>query len=192
MAGNTGMYNGKGINSMRKKYNTSRQGNTLVSDMAMDAAERIGEAVAARNRRVAKERAEAPIIVKKRVKASPFPISFLFYALVVTAMLMFIAYSNSVVNELSYEIGDLKSEISTLKYENDKLDIELEKKYDLEYIEEVAIKELGLVKNTEVVKHYLNMSDGAEVVVSEKANGAENSFTATLNTLRDTVAGLYE
>ena len=192
MAGNTGMYNGKGINSMRKKYNTSRQGNTLVSDMAMDAAERIGEAVAARNRRVAKERAEAPIIVKKRVKASPFPISFLFYALVVTAMLMFIAYSNSVVNELSYEIGDLKSEISTLKYENDKLDIELEKKYDLEYIEDVAIKELGLVKNTEVVKHYLNMSDGAEVVVSEKANGAENSFTATLNTLRDTVAGLYE
>ena len=192
MAGNTGMYNGKGINSMRKKYNTSRQGNTLVSDMAMDAAERIGEAVAARNRRVAKERAEAPIIVKKRVKASPFPISFLFYALVVTAMLMFIAYSNSVVNELSYEIVDLKSEISTLKYENDKLDIELEKKYDLEYIEEVAIKELGLVKNTEVVKHYLNMSDGAEVVVSEKANGAENSFTATLNTLRDTVAGLYE
>lgn len=192
MAGNTGMYNGKGINSMRKKYNTSRQGNTLVPDMAMDAAERIGEAVAARNRRVAKERAEAPIIVKKRVKASPFPISFLFYALVVTAMLMFIAYSNSVVNELSYEIGDLKSEISTLKYENDKLDIELEKKYDLEYIEEVAIKELGLVKNTEVVKHYLNMSDGAEVVVSEKANGAENSFTATLNTLRDTVAGLYE
>ena len=192
MADNTGMYKSRGINNMRSQYNTVGHGNVSVSDAAVNAAERIGEAVAARNRRVAKERANAPIIVKKTVKSSPFPISFIFYALVVTAMLMFIAYSNSVVNELSYEIGDLKTEISTLKYENDKLDIELEKKYDLGYIEEVATKELGLVKNTEVVKHYLNMSDGDEVVVSEKASAAAGSFTATLNTLKDSVAGLYE
>ena len=192
MTENTGIYNNGRINNMRTQYNTVGRGNVSVSDVASNAAGRIGDAVAARNRRIAKERANAPIIVKKEVKSSPFPISFLFYALVVTAMLMFIAYSNYVVNELSYEIGDLKTEISTLKYENDKLDIELEKKYDLGYIEEVATKELGLVKNTEVVKHYLNMSDGDEVVVSEKASASAGTFTATFNTLKDSVAALYE
>ena len=167
MAENTRMYENRSINSNGAKYNSVGHSGVSVSDVYADAAERIGSAVAARNRRIARERANAPVIVKKYVKASPFPISFVFYALVITAMLMFVAYSNSVVNELSYEIGDLETKISTLKYENDKLDIELEKKYDLEYIENVAVNELGLVKNTSVVKHYINMSDGDGVVVSD-------------------------
>lgn len=192
MAAEARMNTNRNINHNNAKYNSVRHGSVSVSDIASGAAERLGDAVAARNRRVARERANAPVVVKKRIKAGPFPVSFVFYALVVTAMLMFIAYGNSVVNELSYEIGDLETKISELRYENDKLDIELEKKYDLQYIEEVATKELGLVKSTEVVKHYLNMSDGDEVVVSEKAGRNDTKFTATFNSLKNSVAGMYE
>lgn len=165
----TRMYQNRNINGTNSKYNSVGHSGVSVSDVAADVSEKIGSAVAARNRRIARERANAPVIVKKRVKAGPFPISFVFYALVITAMLMFVAYSNSVVNELSYEIGDLETQITNLKSENDKLNIQLEKKYDLEYIEDYAINELGLVKSTSVVKHYINMSDGDGVVVSEAA-----------------------
>ena len=169
MAENARMYQNRNINSTNSKYNSVGHSGVSVSDVAAEAAGMIGSAVAARNRRIARERASAPIVVKKRVKASPFPVSFVFYALVITSMLMFVAYSNSVVNELSYEIGDLETQIADLKFENDKLDIQLERKYELGYIEEVATKELGLVKSTSVVKHYINMSDGDGVTFSEAA-----------------------
>lgn len=169
MAENTRMYENRNINGARTKYNNVGHNGVSVSDVVGEAAEKLGSAVAARNRRIARERANAPVVVKKRVKASPFPISFVFYALVITAMLMFVAYSHSVVNELSYDIGDLEAKISELKFENDKLDIQLEQKYDLAYIEKVAVEELGLVKSTNVVKHYINMSDGNGVTVSESS-----------------------
>ena len=58
MTENTGMYNNGRINNMRTQYNTVGRGNVSVSDVASNAAGRIGDAVAARNRRLAKERAE--------------------------------------------------------------------------------------------------------------------------------------
>ena len=164
MTGNTSMHN-KNINAGYSQYNNVRREN--VSGIASTTAERISDAVAARNRRLQRERANAPIIVKKRVKAAPFPISFVFYALVMTVMLMFVIYGNSVVNEISYEISDLETQIAAVKEENAGLKIDLDRKYDLKYIEEVATTELGLVKSTDVVKHYVSISGGDKVIVSK-------------------------
>jgi len=192
MAYNSEMYKGAGINRNSAKYNSVRNERISVSDAASIAAERIGEAVAVRNRRARIERANAPVIVKKRVKSAPFPVSFLFYALVMTVMLMFIAYSNSVVNEISYDIGDLEAKISDIKAENEKLSVQIEKKYDLKYIEEVATTKLGLVKNTDVVKHYISISEGDEVVVAEKASQPAAKLGATFDSLKSSLSKIYK
>lgn len=192
MANNSEMYTRSGINRTSVKYNSVRNERISVSDAASIAAERIGEAVAERNRRARIERANAPVIVKKRVKASPFPISFLFYALVMTVMLMFIAYSNSVVNEISYDIGDLEAQISDIKAENEKLSVEIEKKYDLKYIEEVATTKLGLVKSTDVVKHYISIAADDEVVVSDKATQPAAKLGATFDSLKSSLSKIYK
>lgn len=181
------------INSKYTQYNNVRRGNVSISSMASTASERLGDAVAERNRRIARERANAPIIVKKRVKAGSFPVSFVFYTLVMTVMLMFVVYGNSVVNEISYEVSNLEAEIASTKQENADLAIELDRKYDLKYIEDVAINELGLVKSTDVVKHYVSISGGDKVVISEQeAKKASGTFNATLDSLKESVAKIYE
>lgn len=192
MTNNSGMYGNHGINRNSSKYNDVRNRKVSVADVASIAAERFGEAVAERNRRARIERANAPIVVKKKVKSAPFPVSFVFYALVMSVMLMFIVYSNSVVNEISYDIGDLETKISTLKAENEKLGVEIEKKYDLKYIEEVAVTELGLVKNTDVVKHYISIASGDEVVVSEKASQPAAKLSATFDSLKTSLSKIYK
>ncbi|MBQ7399416.1 MAG: septum formation initiator family protein [Clostridia bacterium] len=192
MADNTRMYENRNIKGAHSQYNNVRRQNVSVSDMAYVAVEKLGDAVAARNRRVARERAEAPVVVKKRVKSAPFPVRFVFYALIATVMLMFIVYTNSVVNEISYDIGDLKTKISETRAENEKLSIELDKKYDLKYIEEVATKELGLVKSTEVVKHYVSISGNDDVVIANETGAASTNLGVTLDSLKQSVAKIYK
>lgn len=188
MAENVRMYEDRNINKKYSQYNNS----VSVSDIASTAAERLGDAVAERNRRLQRERASAPVIVKKRVKAAPFPVSFVFYALVMTVMLMFLIYGNSVVNEISYEISDLKAGISAAEQENENLRIELDKKYDLAYIEDVAVNELGFVKSTDVVKHYVSISGGDKVVVSATEENTSTKLDATFDSLKESVAKIYE
>lgn len=188
MSDNARMYESGNINKKYSQYNSS----VSVSDIASAAAERLGDAVAERNRRLQRERANAPVIVKKTVKAGPFPISFVFYTLVMTVMLMFLVYGNSVVNEISYEISDLKAGISVAEQENENLRIELDKKYDLAYIEDVAINELGFVKSTDVVKHYVSISGGDKVVVSDAEANTSTRIDATFDSLKESVAKIYE
>lgn len=192
MAENMRMYENRSINTKNAQYNNVRRQSASVSDIAYVAVEKLGDAVAARNRRVARERAEAPVVVKKRVKSSPFPIRFVFYALMATVMLMFIVYTNSVVNEISYDIGDLETRISQTKAENEKLSIELDRKYDLKYIENVATTKLGLVKSTEVVKHYVSVSGDDDVAIANETSTVATGLGATLDTLKQSVAKIYK
>ena len=182
-------YQNTGINAGSSKYNNVRRQN--VSEVAYGAVERLGDAVAARRQRVARERALSPVVVKKYVAAKAFPVRFLFYALIATVMLMFIVYTNSVVNEISYEISDLEAKIADTRAENEKLSIELDRKYDLKYIEEEATK-LGLVKSTDVVKHYVNISGTEDVVIANDTGSSPVGITATLDSLKQSVAKIYE
>ncbi len=192
MTESTRMYENRNINTGRNKYNNIRKQNASVADAATTAVGRLGDAIEARNRRIQREKASAPVIVKEYVKARPFPVRFVFYALVATLMLMFIIYTNSVVNEISYDISDLEAKISQTKAENEKLSIELDKKYDLKYIEEVATTKLGLVKSTEVVKHYVNISGGSDVVIANDTNKAATTISATFDSFKESVANIYE
>ncbi len=137
-------------------------------------------------------KAESALIIKKRVKAdTPFPISFIFYCLVVTVMLMFIAYSYSVVNNISYEITALEESLAFNKQENERLSLELDKRNDLTYVEEIAVNKLGMVKSTEVVKHYVSISDGDKVVITGESNNG-GALGTTLDGLKNTVGKIYK
>ncbi len=168
-----------GINCERAKYN-----NNVIASPAAKGLER--------ERRALRERTGAPVIVKKKVKASPFPASFIFYTVITMVMLMFIVYNNSVVNEISYDIAECKASITEEKARNEKLKMELENKYDLKEIENIAVNELGLVKSTEVVKHYVSISGGDKVVVSKDTSDTQLGFATGLDTLKKSVAHIYE
>lgn len=167
-----------GINPAAKQYNRTSAG--------------VGDTVLERKRTGTATRAGHAVIVKKRVKAkTPFPIGFIFYCITVTVMLMFIAYSYSVVNNISYEIGEIEESIAENKQENERLSVELNKKNDLAFIEKEATERLGMVKSTEVVKHYVSISGGDKVVVSEE-NQASGAVVTTLDGIKSTLGKLYK
>ncbi len=168
--------NNSGINRASSQYNVTAQ--------------RDGVRTAAGSR--ARTKTESTLVIKKRVKAdTPFPVSFIFYCLVITVMLMFIAYSYSVVNNISYEITELEESIALGKQENERLSLELDKKNDLTYIEEVAVNKLGMVKSTEVVKHYVSISGGDRVVITGE-NNRSGALGTTLDGLKNTVGKIYK
>lgn len=187
----TRIQNNASINRTGTKYNSVRSKNASFSDVAVSVAEKIGDIAYENKRRAARERANAPVIVKKHVKAKAFPISFVFYALITTIMLMFVVYSYSVVNEVSYDITSLEAQIANAKSENEILNLELDKRNDLKHIEEIATTKLGMVKSTDVVKHYVSISGGDKVVVSQKETAASQNLGVALDSLKETVGKIY-
>lgn len=158
--------------------------NTAVSDIdpLSNVLGQVGEAVNEKRRQIRREKASTPIVIRNKVKAKPFPVSFVFYALILTVTFMFIAYNYSVVNDISYETTKLEAEIRTQKQENERLTVALEKRNDLSYIEDVAVNKLGMVKSTDVVKQYVSLSGNDKVEVSEN-NSGRMSLGTTLNGL---------
>ncbi len=180
-----------GINTANAKYNRVTASDVRSRQQAQESfAEYMGSLIAARRRRIAREKANAPIIVRKKVKAKPFPVSFVFYAAIVTISLFFVVYSYSVINEVSYKISEVETQIAKTKEENERLSLKLEERNDIQNIDKYA-SELGMVKSTEATKFYVNISGGDEIVVSENASRTTHLGTA-LDSVKDTVSKIYE
>ena len=162
-----------------------------LSEVGAVAAEYVGEKIIAARRKKARERAASPIIVRKRVKAKAFPVSFVFYAIIMTVTFMFIAFNYSIANELSYDTAALEDEIEYYTKENERLSLELEKKTDLEMIEYEAANRLGMVKSADVYKQYVSLSGSDKVVVSDKASDSAYLGT-TLDSLKRSIGKIFE
>ena len=179
-----------GINASAKQYNRTSN-KTIGTSLVGSAAEYVGNLEVQRRRRIAREKANAPVIVKKRVKAEAFPIGFIFYAAIVTLVLMFVIYSYSVVNDTTYEIGALETKLSEAKQENERLTLKLEDRNNLADIEQYATETLGMVKSTDVIKHYVNVNGGDEIEVSE-ATSESTYLGNVLDSLKTSVGKIYE
>lgn len=153
--------------------------------------ERLGELVYEKRREAYRVRTRGPIIVKKKVKpATPFPIEFIFCTIIIFSLLTFIAYSLSIVNEVSYEIDNLESQIAAGKEENRRLTLQLDKKLNLNDIEREAIR-LGMVKSSEVGIHYVSIAGGDKIVITEE-NNTTTSLGTALDGLKSAVGKIYK
>lgn len=194
------------INQTRAKYNNQRGQISVGTNMAGEyygqsegylskatraAAEYVGQKALENKRRKLRERANAPIVVKKKVKSSPFPISFIFYTFVITITLMYVIYNYSVINDISYEMTTLESKISQQLVEKEALSVALDKKNDLSYIEQVATNQLGMVKSTDIVKRYVSISSDDKVVVSHE-NTERAYLGVTLDSFKDKLSKIFK
>jgi len=174
-----------------KAYNSYNNGALSLSYIAETAADYVGERILEGKRERARERANAPIIIRNKGKKKPFPISFMFYATVLSLVFVFLVYNYSVINSMSYENESIEAEISTLLDENAHLALQLDKRNDLAFIEDYAINELGMVKSTDVVKQYVSLSSSDNVVVTED-NIEKTYLGTTLNGLKNSVQKIFE
>ncbi len=173
------------------RANTGITGGDYIADAIRNTADYVGEKVLENRRRKMHQRANMPVIVKKKIKSTPFPVSFVFYAIIVTVTLMYIVYNYSVINDMSYETTRLENEINEQLKEKRILSVALDQKNDLTYIEEVATNKLGMVKSTDIVKRYVSISGEDKVVVSEE-NTSKVNTGLRLDGLKDIVGSIFE
>ncbi len=165
-----------GVQASAVSAPVGRVGDGLWGDIVGD----IGKAVAKKRREAARARATETKYVKKSVKAAqPFPIAVIGYTLVFAAIAMYLVLGNSKINEATLRADSLKSAIAAEAERSDVLTSALNQRKDIGYIEDYAENVLGMVKSTDVAKHYVSVSGEDKITVRGVSVSPEASVTDT-------------
>lgn len=151
-----------GVQASAVSVPTGQVDGGLLGDIVGD----IGKAVAKKRKEAARARATETKYVKKSVKAAqPFPIAVIGYTLVFAAIAMYLVLGNSKINEATLRADSLKSAITAEAERSEVLSSALNQRKDIGYIEDYAENVLGMVKSTDVAKHYVSVSGEDKIAV---------------------------
>lgn len=89
-----------------------------------------------------------------------FPYSVVFLSLICALLFFYMIFNYVQINERTSSVSDLKADIATLSFEAEELNTKLDRKNDLNLIEEIATEKLGMVKIDEITKKYITMDPG--------------------------------
>ncbi len=105
---------------------------------------------------------------EKRVAHRALPPFFVLLLTFMTVMVLLIVFSIAQIYKTTDEIGDLKTQLSTLQTTAAELELKIEEKNDIRTIEKIATEELGMVKEDSVQKKYVSLSDGERIDLVEE------------------------
>lgn len=119
-----------------------------------------------------------------------FPVTTILLAVICTILMLFMIINYVKINEYTIVVSKLKNEISELADEKKTLSAELDKKNDLELIEDIAKNELGMVKLEEIDKRYvaIDAEDSVEVIKNDSslsAHGIIQNIMSAIASLLD-------
>jgi len=142
---------------------------------------------------IAKENTStAPDVVRKvnittlsRKKKTPFPLALVLSVALITVIGMIVVSDYVILSESTLEIAQLKAEIRSLSAEQDKLVGELERKNNMLAIDDFCQNELGMVKEDQVEKEYINVDDTDVIEAYDNEEKKGNIFTTILNALSE-------
>ncbi len=110
--------------------------------------------------------------VKRGAKKAPY-VKYSLMILCMFAMLLCVLYSNSRFAELTLEADSMRAQLDELKSEGNALNAKREQKYNLAYVEQMAVTKLGMVKQDKNQIIYLSISNPDKVMVAS-AEDIEN------------------
>ena len=147
-----------------------------------------------RYRELPEERPAAPQRKPKqkarpRVHLHPISSGFTIVCLLTAAFLILLVISGSVqLYEATSEVADLNDELAAAQQTQTTLQNQFESKIDLDYVEQVATTQLGMLQPAPNQVVYLDLCepDHAEIVKTEQAQRSGGVFSA----LRDGVTGM--
>lgn len=103
-------------------------------------------------------------------------------------LLLTISYRNSQINEKFNEVQTLKKELSSLKKENEQLEVNIENSLNLNTIEKLAKEKLGMQKLTNKQTVYVNLpkkdyveSASEKVIIEKEKNWFEQFVDKIFN-----------
>lgn len=107
--------------------------------------------------------------IEEKVK-KPFPTSLVFMTMLCTVLFMFVIISMVQINEYTVQISEMQGEMETLTDTAGELSSKIDKKNNMNDIEDYATGTLGMVKGDQLEKVHIstNSQDKIEVIEVEK------------------------
>ncbi len=131
-----------------------------------------------------------------RVGQAPFPFAAFVSVVIFGVILLSVLFAFVQNYELSGEIARLEAECNAIDQEEQILNLRLEERDDIRVIEDIAVNEIGMVKNDLVENRFVSVSGGNRVEISaptEDEAQVENSvFSGMLSAIAENFAKLRE
>lgn len=147
------------------------------------------------NHRTAEDFEEAVFSGGAEVKVKQKGISSQFIALLVLgtimAMILVLAISDAYIT--TGEIARLEADLAELQTEAEELRLQLEEKNDIRVIEEIATKQLGMVKEDSLQRRYISLSDGEYIeLLNTEEEGEDQTGGVLLSSIFSSLGELFE
>lgn len=107
--------------------------------------------------------------------------------LVLFAGCFLIIFRYALLTELNYNLEKATKQYNTIKSENDRLKVDINKEMDLDKIKEIAVTRLGMQKPDKYQIVYVNVQKNDFTEVADAYKGNSNSNTNTLASFLDKV-----
>lgn len=121
------------------------------------------------------------IINYRKKDKAPFPMAFVLGIVTLTVLLLLLMMNYAEVDRYNGSIADLKSQLTDLQKEADKLEQRLDRKDDLVYVEEYASEKLGMVKSTDLQRISVTLIDKDNADVYKYDDGDERGLGVLLS-----------
>ncbi len=102
-----------------------------------------------------------------RIARAPFPFAALVTVTIFTVILLSVLYTFAQNYELAGEISALEAQRDAVLAEEASLVLQLEERDDIRVIEDIAVNEIGMVKNDLVENRFVSISGGNRVELAE-------------------------
>ena len=136
---------------------------------------------------------EAPKVrTVKAKKKIPFPTSVVFVTIICTVLFMFMMLTMAQINEFTQDISTLQNKLSDLKKQEEGLRKDVELKYDLSYIEDIAVNEYGMVKGDTLTTRYVTMGGEDRIESFEPDETNEGLFGSVMSAMTENFRELWE
>ena len=103
------------------------------------------------------------VVTRTAARVAPVPLAMIFSCALIAVVFMYMLSLNVQIEEYSYSIDLMESQIAELKEEATKLEVQLENKYDLDEVERIATQEYGMVAASSLPKKYVSVIEEKDV-----------------------------
>lgn len=112
---------------------------------------------------LAEEDRGAKVVTLPAVARAPIPYAFIVSCVIIAAVFMYMLSLSIQIEEYSYSIDQIQNEITALKEEATRLEVQLESKFDLDEVERIATREYGMVSSSTLPKKYVSVAEATDV-----------------------------
>jgi len=138
--------------------------------------------------RVESARSATPV-VREHIR---FPVSVVALIVTFALVLAFAVYSEVLISRATGDISEMQSELARQSETMNKLEVSLEKKNDLRVIEQIATKELGMVKKEQADHRYISVYKSSGLVVNKTDSDIKGVGATVMSAFGNSLKELLE